>query len=87
MGKGIGKAEVSDETLETTQGEVKPTDGRLEAGRRVGSNFQLAAVTALSGRGHKASLMQAGDTGNSSHHQAGKQLHRDHVPVVKSTRG
>jgi hypothetical protein len=83
----MGKAEAGDETLETSQVRSSRLNGRLEAGRRVGSDFQFAAVAALSGKARKTSLMQAGDTGNSSHHQAGKQLHSNHVPVVKSTRG
>jgi hypothetical protein len=83
----MGKAEVGDEISETGQVKSSRLNGRLEAGRRVGSNFQFAAVAALSGKARKTSLMQAGDTGNSSHHQAGKQLHSNHVPVVKSTRG
>jgi hypothetical protein len=86
-GKSTGKAEVGDRNMRNQPGEVKPTDGRPEAGPRVGSDFPFAAVARLSGKARKTSLMQAGDAGNSSHHQAGKKLHRNHVPVVKSTRG
>lgn len=82
----MGKAEVGDETLETGQVRSSRLNGLLEAGR-VGSDFRFAAVAALSGKAGKTSLLQAGDTGNSRHHQAGKQLHSNHVPVVKSTRG
>jgi hypothetical protein len=86
----MGKAQERQKSVTKDQkpaGEVKPTDGRPETGRRVGLDFQFAAVARLSGKARKTSLMQAGDAGNSSHHQAGKKLHSNHVPVVKSTRG
>ena len=83
----MGKAEVGDETSDTSQARSSRLNGRLEAGRLVGSDFQFAAFAALSRKAGQTSPMQAGDTGNSSHHEARKQLHSNHVPVVKSTRG
>jgi hypothetical protein len=53
----MGKAEFGDETLETSQVRSSRLNGRLEAGRRVGSDFQLAAVATLSGKAGKTSLM------------------------------
>ena len=83
----MGKAEVCDETSDTRQVRASRLNGRLEAGLLVGSDCQFAAFAALSGKAGQTSPLQAGDTGNSSHHKARKQLHRNHVPVVKSTRG